>query len=197
MIRSGHISELCKGSGQWVFVDPGFSEKRETCGLLVDEKEAIEITFCKLIQEIRGIVTAGSKPVNLLLEAPLSVAFNSKGNPTGRKIEKHPDGKQTRYWYLGLGCGVMVAATYLLRSISDAAPTTEIRLFEGFASFNYKGKKSSHTKDVKGLREVAWGMSKRSGKIVDPEKELRRDPQDRHVPSGCMLYPWPRLGLAG
>jgi hypothetical protein len=179
MIRSGRISELCKDSGQWVFADLGFSEKNKTCGLPVHEKEEKEITFGDLLREMQVIITSGHKTINILLEAPLSVAFNNEGNPTGRKIEEHPNGndKQPRYWYLGLGCGVMVAATYLLRSVFDAESTAEIRLFEGFASFKSKGAKSSHVKDVKGLRDVAWGMSK-YGNIIEPE-QLRRCPQDR------------------
>ena len=101
--------------------------------------------------------------INVVLEAPLSAAFDANGNPVGRSVEKR-DG-QSRYWYAGLGCSVLVAATYLLRSIHDQSPVREIRLFEGLVSFKPKGLPSSHSKDVGALRDVAWNHPR---KIVAP-----------------------------
>jgi hypothetical protein len=115
------------------------------------------------------------KPLNLLLEAPLSIAFTKDGNPTGRSIEKGPEG--TRYWYVGLGCAVLVAATHLVRAVAAADAQREIRLFEGFVSFKPKGVRSRHTDDVAGLRDVVWHPERYPAAITPPEK-LALDPTD-------------------
>jgi hypothetical protein len=122
------------------------------------------------------LANEGEKPLNLVLEAPLSVAFSATGNPTGRAVEKR-DGK-ARYWYLGLGCGVLVAATYLLRSIFDSPRSREIRLYEGLVSFKPAKVRSSHASDVLALRSIVFQQPSNAGKIVAPE-QLRASPCDR------------------
>lgn len=177
----------------WVFVDLGFAQAAKSCGLLAGDGKPKEISFSQLRTEVMEIVAACGKPLNLLIEAPLSVAFNEKGNPTGRKIERRE--KQTRYWYVGLGCSVLVAATYLLRSIHDARPVREIRLFEGLASFKHKDARSSHGEDVLNLRKIIWEGASKSGCIVPPQKlaasqgdiVLSAFVVDRHHPSGGVL----------
>jgi hypothetical protein len=168
MIHAGILTDVYRTSGEWVFVDLGFAQTAKSCGLLVGDGEPKEVSFSQLRTEVIEIVTAGGKPLNLLIEAPLSVAFNVKGNPTGRSIERRK--KQTRYWYVGLGCSVLVAATYLLRSIHDVRPVREIRLFEGFASFKSKDLCSSHSDDVLNLRKLIWENAEKSGHIVPPEQ---------------------------
>ena len=168
MIRAGTNAEANRHSGEWVFVDLGFAEKARSCGLLLGNGEPDEISFSQLKAKLLEVVVSDVRPINLLIEAPLSVAFNEHGNPTGRRIEKRKN--QTRYWYVGLGCSVLVAATYLLRALHDANPSCEIRLFEGFASFKPKGVRSSHSNDVISLRKVIWGGSSTSGFVVPAEK---------------------------
>lgn len=124
MIRAGNVHEIKRDFGQWVFVDLGFPQSAKSCGLLIDDGEPTEVTFSDLVRDLT-IVTAKEKgPLNLLLEAPLSVAFQANGNPTGRSIERN--GSKTRYWYVGLGCSVIVSATYLLRTILKSKPVREI-----------------------------------------------------------------------
>ncbi len=48
----------------------------------------------------------------------------------------------------------MVAAMYLIRDIVDAAPTSHVRLFEGFVSYKERGVRTDHRADVVLLREV-------------------------------------------
>jgi len=175
-IRAGSMQELNKDSGQWVFVDLGFSQNARSCGLLLHDDNPSDLSFSELQRELISIVTARQAPLNLLLEAPLSIAFNSTGNPTGRSIERR--GKKTRYWYVGLGCSVLISATYLLRAIINAEPTREIRLFEGLASFKPKGTTSSHSSDVIALGKVGWERESRAGAIVPPG-ELKMSPTDR------------------
>jgi len=166
MIRAGLAAEAKRSSGEWVFVDLGFAQAAKSCGVLVNDGTPLEVSFSQLRTDMLELVASNGNPLNLLIEAPLSVAFNERGNPTGRRIERR--GKQTRYWYVGLGCSVLVAATYLLRSIHDAQSKREIRLFEGFASFKPKGIRSSHRDDVLNLRRVIWDGDPTYGRIVAP-----------------------------
>jgi hypothetical protein len=178
LIRSGTVSESTRRSGQWVFVDIGFASEKRSCGILVDDGDARALTFSDLQAELAALCTDGSSPLNLVIEAPLSVAFGSNGNPAGRSVEKR--GGQSRYWYVGLGCSVLVATTYLLRSIVELPPSREIRLFEGLVSFKSKGIPSSHTDDVMALREVAWSLNATKGRIVRPDA-LAMGPGDRVI----------------
>lgn len=168
MIRAGLPAEAHRNSGEWVFIDLGFAKSAKSCGLLVGDGIPTEISFSQLRAEVTTIALSNQTPLNLLIEAPLSVAFTATGNPTGRSFEKR--GTQTRYWYVGLGCSVLVAATYLLRAVYDLHPGREIRLFEGLASFKPKGVRSSHSRDVIGLRRVIWEGASCSGCIISAEE---------------------------
>ena len=178
IIRAGSADEANRHSGEWVFVDLGFAEKAKSCGLLLGDGKPDEVSFSQIREKLLDVVASGEGPLNLLIEAPLSVTFNEHGNPTGRRIERR--GKDTRYWYVGLGCSVLVAAMYLLRELHDASSNREIRLFEGFASFKPKGVRSSHTNDVLNLRNVVWDSEPTSGFVasadelaVSPNHDLR------------------------
>ncbi|MEO8048483.1 MAG: hypothetical protein ABI684_14465 [Nitrospirota bacterium] len=177
-IRAATLAEITRASAEWVFVDLGFASEDKSCGLLVGDGEARALSFSQLQAEIASICNTSLAPLNLLLEAPLSVAFGANGNPTGRSVEKRNG--QSRYWYVGLGCGVLVAATYLLRSIHDLSPRREIRLFEGLVSFKPRGIPSSHTSDVIALRNLAWSGNTSLGRFVGPE-DLRANQGDRIV----------------
>ena len=176
MIRAGCVSEVHRESGEWIFVDVGFSRDDASCALLVAEGEPTAITFAELIVRVLDLPSRQDSPLNLLIEAPLSVAFTADGNPTGRSVERR--GSETRYWYVGLGCGVLVPAMYLLRRVVAKGPRREIRLFEGFASFKPKGVASSHVQDVLRLREVVWHPVEHPGAIVAPH-QLSLDPDDQ------------------
>lgn len=176
MIRSGLASELSKDSGAWVFVDLGFARKAKSCGLLIADGKPEEVTFATLVNKLTESAISSNEPMNLLLEAPLSVAFDKWGNPTGRSVERR--GKTTRYWYVGLGCSVLVAATYVLRALLALDISREIRLFEGLASFKPKGSMWTHCDDVVALRDVAWNRDSPFGKILGPN-ELKSDVGDR------------------
>ena len=74
----------------------------------------------------------------------------------------------------------MVAATYVIREIQDAAPRIPINLFEGFVSYKEKGKKSDHALDVRLLKEVVQQPNHFRDSIIAVE-EFRLDPQDKLV----------------
>ncbi len=99
-----------------------------------------EVTFSVAERKIISQIKNSKTTVNLVIEAPLSVSFNLKGNPTGRSCER--EGEKTRYWYVGPGCTVMVAAMYLIRDIYEMQPRIPVRLFEGFVSFRDRGSRS-------------------------------------------------------
>ena len=98
MIRAGSIDEINTTSGSWVFIDIGFANKAKSCGLLFDDGEPVEVTFNQAVEKICSHIRTSHTPVNLVIEAPLSVSFDNYGNPKGRAVEKH-NGK-TRYWYV-------------------------------------------------------------------------------------------------
>lgn len=170
MIVPGDRHQARRGSGRWVFVDIGFSRDKRSCGILVDDSEPREVRYGDLVSRIAREMEKSLSPLNLLIEAPLSVAFNADGNPTGRKIEKR--GTQHRYWYEPAGAAVLLATMHLLRRLHDMRPSREIRLFEGFASFKPQEACSSHADDVLNLRSVVRGEK---GIIVDEDGLKMRD----------------------
>lgn len=151
-IRAARREDFTRDGVDWVFVDPGFAAKAKSCGLLVNDGDARELRFVDLKSELCLLARVGGRPMNLVIEAPLSVAFSDAGNPAGRAFERS-NGK-SRYWYVGLGCSVLVSATYLVRALVESRPQREIRLIEGFVSFKKKGAKSSHSRDVLDLRRI-------------------------------------------
>jgi len=104
----------------------------------------------------------------LLIEAPLSISFNKAGNPTGRRIERNNN--KHRYWYVGPGASVMVAAMHLVQNIAKMHVNVPIRLFEGFISFKEKSKSSNHRQDVERLRHVVKDPKKFPNSIIAKER---------------------------
>jgi hypothetical protein len=173
-IRAGLVEEIHWDSGNWIFLDIGFSEKLKTCGLCIGEDAPVNLRFGDMKAKVAASVQTSSRPSNLVIEAPLSVAFTKSGNPTGRAIEVQ-EGKNPRYWYLQGGAAVMVAAQYLIHHLMNEAVGSEIRLFEGFVSFKPKHEKTDHSKDVELLREVVKNPAVFSTAIITPQ-QLTRDP---------------------
>jgi hypothetical protein len=174
MIRAGTVEEINWEFGDWIFLDIGFSNKSKSCGILFGDQVPYEAKYNKAVSDICHFLENQEKPSNLVIEAPLSVSFDKDGNPKGRKPEKQ-EGK-TRYWYVGLGCSVMVAATYLLKKISEKAPEKEVRLYEGFVSFKKRNVASNHLEDVLSLRSSVKNPAK--GSIIKPE-DFKMDVTDK------------------
>jgi len=166
MIQAGTVDDIRWDSGQWVFLDIGFANKKRSCGLLIQDGDPVELQFGEMCKELSNLVTSSTNQVNLVIEAPLSAAFDKHGNPVGRSMEKK--GSKARYWYTGLGCVVMTAAMYLIRTLNDVQPKIPILLFEGFVSFKNKDEQSDHSKDVLALREIVMDPSANGGSIIAP-----------------------------
>ena len=181
MIRAGTIDEISP-EGEWLILDIGFSSTGSTCGLKKNRDDPVELQFGEVKEKICHSVRDSRQPVNLVIEAPLSVAFNKQGNPKGRRFEKQRDqttGKSnTRYWYYNGGCGVMVAALYLIRAISEMPQSVETRLFEGFVSFKSGTAISNHSRDVELLRKIIDHPEENRDKIFTESKDIKMDETD-------------------
>ena len=170
MIVAGTPEQIKWTNDSWLFLDVGFSAGKPSSGLLIGNGEPACVQFGEARRQIVEYVKGAKTPTNLVIEAPLSVCFNKNGNPVGRLIEKEVvEGRATtRYWYAGLGCCVMVAAMYVIRDISAASPTSQVRLFEGFVSYKDRTLKSDHRADVALLREVVKHPKVFAGCIICP-----------------------------
>ena len=104
-ITAGHADDINQDSGQWLIVDIGFSETENSCGVWNDAwnvKEPKAVTFAALVELAKKEIQKDvEEPLNLLIEAPLSVAFTKDGNPTLRICDSQ-DGKKRR-WYVNAG----------------------------------------------------------------------------------------------
>jgi hypothetical protein len=183
MIHAGTVADIHWDSGTWVFLDIGFSKKKKSCGLLVHDAKPYEFQFCKARSLILDAVAGATGPVNVTIEAPLSVAFDKSGNPNGRSIEKQ--GAKTRYWYSGLGCAVMVAAMYLVRGIQESCPKQDVRLFEGFVSYKDPNVESDHLHDVRLMRQVVKDPVVNAASIVAPGS-LKMASDDKLISAFCV-----------
>ena len=168
MIRAGTPEEINPTTGEWLFVDVGFSSRGRSCGILGSDNLATAVTFSEAAAQIKAAGSVLGEPLNLLIEALLSVAFNSSGNPVGRSFERL--GSQHRYWYEGLGCVVMTSALYLLRGLNDSQPQREVRLFEGFVTFKPRDIPSSHRADVEALRAVVFDGTQVGSRVIAPSE---------------------------
>ena len=110
MIVAGRVDEAVRESGDWVFVDIGFSSKLKSCCIAVDDADPYHVSYGELGFRLACLTTRETGTVNLVIEAPLSVAFSKDGNPTGRQIETRRRidtcRRETRYWYIGPGAAV-------------------------------------------------------------------------------------------
>jgi hypothetical protein len=201
MICGGKTRDISWSNGTWLILDIGFAKtKNPSCGLLIHvpkQKEDEKIKAYTFNEAVNKVIEAArkNKTLNLVIEAPLSVAFDKDGNPTGRSIDKQ--GSKPRYWYQQAGCVVMVATLHLMRSLISAKPDSEIRLFEGFVSFKPKDGKSkkqnSHLKDIERLREVMRNPKKFASCIHDPTK-LRKNSSDT-IESTFKVAGWDFVGV--
>jgi hypothetical protein len=169
MIQAGHKAQVQWGDGNWIFLDIGFASTKKTCGLIFGNAKPECVRFGDAKRQIVTQISKSDSTVNLVIEAPLSVCFDQRGNPKGRAIETQRSA--TRYWYSGPGPAVMVAAMYLIREITDAKADAPILLFEGFVSYKSDLTPSTHESDVCSLRDVVREPVKFS-ELIRPAETL-------------------------
>ena len=197
----------------WVIVDIGFSGRSRSCGITINGK--------KIPDPVQGYNVNPSKPrtlgdkhygmlcpaikewlnndegsveeraFNLMIEAPLSMAFASRSNSDasprgvlqGNPIARIPDrleatdanGRtqtQQRLWYTQPASGLMVASMRLIQELAAALEDWEIRLFEGFVSFKEGNEPKGHWRDTcklwKALPITSDSKLPQSRPVVDP-----------------------------
>ena len=119
-----------------VAVDLGFSGNERTTGVawaLPSQSDAKKHQFGEavtaVVEKCRSLVE-----VTLILEAPLSAAFDDLGNPRPRgDFERKP---QSRWWSAGSGAATALSALFFLRQLYFELKTASvtIHLVEGFVS---------------------------------------------------------------
>ena len=204
-IKPGRVQDIYEREGDWLFVDVGFSKNELSCGVLKNDGQPKTVKFGGLVRcVVKEATKETTTPLNLVLEAPLSVTFDKDHNPTPRSCDRR-DGKR-RDWYHGSAPSLIVATGHLLRDLEDAKSRIhrEVRLFEGFVSFKPKGVKSNHKRDVKKLRYAVWNPTPEY--IVKPD-QLPRDecdtPESAFKFAGMdfgtppVLFPQPNIILVG
>ncbi len=174
MIKSGEIEDIRWSSGTWLIFDIGFSNKSRSCGLLLHDGKPKCYRFGEAVREVIRII-GNYETINLVIEAPLSVAFDINGNPKGRSVEKR--GSSTRYWYFGPGCTVLMATTYFFMELMKSNPNVNIKLFEGFVSYKNRKNPSNHLEDVMLLRKTI--MSSNPIQYCTRPVDLRIDTHDK------------------
>lgn len=99
-------SQIAQNIENWFSVDIGYSEKSKSCGVYISSLQRGEdVSYDEMVKKFQNFLLSNkSQKVGLIIEAPLSIAFNN-GNPIGRKkVEK--ENSLTRYWYNGAGATV-------------------------------------------------------------------------------------------
>lgn len=130
-----------------IAVDMGFSGKTASCGYafraaancaIESENKKFHDCLAAAVKQFQNVGEA-----ILILEAPLSSAFDRLGNPQPRgDFERHP---KPRWWSLGPGASMSLAAMYFLKRFVKAVPAhTKCHLIEGFVV----GADSGHDADV-------------------------------------------------
>ena len=155
-----------------IAVDVGFASTAKSTGIAI-RSDGITTTTRVAFGQVTDLVAIHLKEgdLSLILEAPLTVAFNLQGNPTGRSIEKHE--AQTRYWYTGLGASVLLAAVFLLERIRDIyiPEWRTIHLYEGFVTF--KNHRTHHDADA--LQLLATLSGEEPGRILDAQEVMTHE----------------------
>lgn len=182
-LQAGAIDEL--RAGNLLTIDLGFAEQARSSAWAMDDRDPECGTFAMLRDVVLDTVKKKAGPVAILIEAPLSMAFNKDGNPTARAIEID-DQRRRRNWYSGPGASVLVAAAHLLGEMAQGRIARDVYIFEGFKSFRIAGERSDHRQDVRELRAVARGDATCQGGVVQPQY-LPRDESDELRPLLSLL----------
>ena len=147
-IYAGTVDDVSPNSGDWIIVDlsiseadAGLTESGATCCVYRPGGDLHESTFggaANLVIEAAG---KAGQPLNLLIEAPLSAAFDKGLNPIPRSIEHRffKGRNQVRAWHFRTGAVPLLSAMTLLRLVSRATLARDVRLFEGFGAFEWAG----------------------------------------------------------
>ncbi|MEM6914648.1 MAG: hypothetical protein AAF511_11805 [Pseudomonadota bacterium] len=175
IVVSGCPRGFSRSADDWITIDLGFAGRqsngkvRRSTGLRIPEYQtAKNVTYGEAIAEVLRTLRSAVKPINLMLEAPLSIAFDKKGNPAPRRFEQRD--KSARYWYLQGGAVTLIAAAQLIARL-ERAEGPEVRLFEAFLTF--KTQSQDHKDDADRMLDAALNENPLEN------HEMRQHPQDQ------------------
>ena len=155
-----------------VAVDMGFSGKRKSCGVSIAAPgeyptaaphrfgTAAE-TSANFLRDHRGGV--------LVIEAPLSAAFDNSRNPRARG--EFEDGDKPRWWSFGAGVQMALAALFFCRRLNELLPKNlAVHLVEGFVVGDESGEHADVAKRLarafRGQCISAWHNVSAGGETV-------------------------------
>lgn len=145
-IIAGECGDIKWGSGDWIIVDMGFANTKKSCGAAIGSTKAQRFWFGDLVKKVIEEAQKNThEELNLLLEAPLSMAFDHQKNPMRRSFED-----LDHAWYRNSGAAMMLAAIRLIDRLDSTDRKREVRLFEAYAPL----KDADHARVAAALREV-------------------------------------------
>ena len=188
-IVAGVREQIRSDSGDWFIVDIGMSMTETSCGVWYGPGTLDAVTF----EDLKDMVIEHSgvypePPLNLLIEAPLSVAWKSgdnhelRGNPGHRACDSYP-GWRDRHWHYNAGSSTLLAAQFLLETLFECQTRQRVvRLFEGHVSFKNDQEKSiakgnpseSHMRDAMAMKHAVWSGTRRD--IFCQDEIIGHDP---------------------
>jgi hypothetical protein len=77
MISAGRKSDVHWGKGNSIFFDIGFSNDGRTCGLACGDESPRILQYGEARKEIVDRIRKDHGPIHFVIEAPLSVCFDS------------------------------------------------------------------------------------------------------------------------
>ena len=174
-IIAGSVDQINEHSGDWLIVDIGMSPTARSCGVWHGPGTLDAVNFEKLIAlAIETVKDRGQPPLNLLIEAPLSVALRPHKGAALRVCDIWEAKK--RYWHFNAGATTLLAAQMFLRALYDCPERQRtVRLFEGHVSFKSGGNQGmqGHKDDVWALKEAVWNEHR--GQRFGPDELLEKD----------------------
>jgi hypothetical protein len=154
-----------------VAVDMGFAGTAKSCGVaLTVHREAPKSApyyFATAAETVRDFFKKHGEGV-LVIEGPLSAAFDVSRNPTARG-EFEREGKP-RWWNLRAGSQMALAALYFFRRLDELMPpNSAIHLVEGFVVGDKSGK---HADVAATLANAFQGKADAMRHEIEAEGEL-------------------------
>lgn len=123
-------------------IDLGFSATKETCGVAAwptDTNFQASMNYSRFMESTCKWISKNDSEVVLILEAPLSGAFDPEGNPIPRgdfeRFHSETNRSSPRHWNIMAGASMALAAIHFCHALSfRIKQDVVIRLVEGFAS---------------------------------------------------------------
>ena len=170
--KAGRYEDIDIEKGLWIILDIGAS-RQETCGLKISNAEAKSLSYSGATKAILSAIRASNDDtINLVIEAPLSMAYDKDGNPKGRRPEKR--GSDNRYWYIGAGAVVALSTLPLIKIIASkfADEPRTIQLFEAFVTFKSGAIPNidPHVYDVEMIYETLKNKESQPDSFIAPDK---------------------------